>query len=112
MGTKNNPAPYDCYANANPDEPMFVLLGRDKFGASLVRMWALARESDDENPDKLQEARDCADAMAEWCTAEEGKNTERVLAWLPFDVLAEELRRRGATVQPVPQGGNFVTPNV
>jgi hypothetical protein len=106
MGTKNNPAPYDCYANANPDEPMFVLLGRDKFGASLVRLWALARETDDEDPAKLQEARDCADAMAEWCNAA-GKNSERVLAWLPFDVLAEELRHRGATVQPVVHGGDF-----
>jgi hypothetical protein len=105
MGTKNKPAPYDCYANAHPDEPMFTLLGRDKFGASLVRLWALARETDDESQAKLQEARDCADAMAEWCNAV-GKNSERALAYLPFDVLAEELRQRGATVQCVPHGGD------
>lgn len=29
MGTKNNPGAFDCYANAEPDEPMFVLLARD-----------------------------------------------------------------------------------
>lgn len=106
MGTKNNPAPYDCYANANPDEPMFVLLGRDKFGASLVRLWALARETDDEDPAKLHEARAYADSLAAWCN-KAGKYSERVLEWLPFDVLAEEMRRRGAFVKPVPHGGNF-----
>ena len=26
MGTKNNPGKFDCYANAKPDEPLFVLL--------------------------------------------------------------------------------------
>ncbi|HAW11807.1 MAG TPA: aspartate decarboxylase, partial [Chloroflexi bacterium] len=29
MGTKNNPGKFDCYDDAHPDEPMFVLLGRD-----------------------------------------------------------------------------------
>ena len=29
MGTKNNPGKFDCYEHAKPDEPMFVLLGRD-----------------------------------------------------------------------------------
>jgi hypothetical protein len=40
MGTKNNPAAYDCYANAWPDEPMFILLARDPDAASIVRLWA------------------------------------------------------------------------
>lgn len=43
MGTKNAPAPFDCYANAEPDEPMFVLLARDRVGALTVRMWAALR---------------------------------------------------------------------
>lgn len=38
MGTKNNPGTFDCYANAAPDEPMFVLLGRDKHAPLLVRL--------------------------------------------------------------------------
>lgn len=46
MGTKNSPGNFDCYSNADGDEPMFVLLGRDKFAASLVRMWALAHHPD------------------------------------------------------------------
>lgn len=27
MGSKNNPGKYDCYEAADPDEPMFILLG-------------------------------------------------------------------------------------
>jgi hypothetical protein len=30
MGTKRNPGLSDCYAKAEADEPMFVLLARDK----------------------------------------------------------------------------------
>lgn len=40
MGTKNNPGTFDCYANAKPDEPMFVLLARDKKAPEIVRAWA------------------------------------------------------------------------
>jgi hypothetical protein len=105
MGTKNNPGAYDCYANAHPDEPMFILLGRDAFAGSLVTLWAEARETDGEDPAKVQEARDCADAMDEYCGAL-GKPLAEVLAWLPFDLLADELRRRGATVTPIPHGGD------
>lgn len=63
MGTKNNPGSFDCYANAEPDEPMFVLLGRDKNAPSLVDLWARQREVNEEDPVKVQEARDCANAM-------------------------------------------------
>ena len=40
MGTKRSPGAYDCYANAKPDEPMFVLLGRDERAPALVHAWA------------------------------------------------------------------------
>lgn len=63
MSTKNNPGKYDCYANAAPDEPMFVLLGRDPSAAILVRLWATIREMQGEDADKVAEARLCADAM-------------------------------------------------
>lgn len=43
MATKNNPGVYDCHANAEPDEPMFVLLGRDTASPFAVKMWALER---------------------------------------------------------------------
>lgn len=63
MGTKNNPGQFDCYANAGPDEPMFVLLGRDKHAAGLVRLWAMLRHKDGEDEAKVAEALACADAM-------------------------------------------------
>lgn len=66
MGTKNNPGAFDCYANAEPDEPMFVLLGRDKHAAALVFLWAAMRELDGEDPAKVDEATNCANSMVEW----------------------------------------------
>jgi len=66
MGTKNNPGAFDCYANAEPDEPMFVLLGRDKHAPTLVWLWATLRELDGEDLAKVQEARECCAKMMEW----------------------------------------------
>lgn len=94
MGTKNNPGRYDCYANAHPDEPMFVLLGRDRFGGSLVRMWAAVREVFRDDAKKIAEARACAVAMDAWSDSKRGFHHE-VLEWLPFDILAAEWKRRG-----------------
>lgn len=99
MGTKNNPGSYDCYANAHPDEPMFVLLGRDKIGASLVDLWADFRENAGEDPAKVAEARLCAENMRQWCSRQTGKFPLRILQCLPFETLANELRLRGATVE-------------
>jgi hypothetical protein len=43
MGTKNEPGTFDCYDVAEDDEPMFVLLARDKSAPDLVRQWAEQR---------------------------------------------------------------------
>lgn len=69
MGTKNNPGSFDCYLNADPDEPMFVLLGRDPIGAALVRLWAASRPALNKPGDaaKIAEATACAAAMEAWC---------------------------------------------
>lgn len=74
MGTKNNPDSYDCYTNADPDEPMFVLLGRDKHAPTLVWLWSLLRELDSEDPAKVAEARDCVEDMIQW-QVQHGKQT-------------------------------------
>jgi len=66
MGTKNNPGAFDCYANAHPDEPMFVLLGRDRDAPELIRCWADLREARGESAEKVAEARACADACEAW----------------------------------------------
>lgn len=64
MGTKNNPGDFDCYLNAEPDEPMFVLLARDPDAPMLVEMWARIRERvGTTNPLKIEEALQCADDM-------------------------------------------------
>lgn len=66
MGTKNNPGDYDCYENAEPDEPMFILLARDPMAPILVRLWADLRAQNAGNPTKVAEARGCANQMEDW----------------------------------------------
>lgn len=66
MATKNNPGKFDCYDKAEPDEPMFVLLGRDKHAPALVWLWAALRGMDKESPEKLEEAMNCAAEMIHW----------------------------------------------
>lgn len=69
MGTKNNPGKFDCYANAAPDEPIFILLGRDPDAPETVRFWAERRKlaiEDGLSTDtmaKVNDAHDCAMAM-------------------------------------------------
>lgn len=69
MGTKNNPGEFDCYANAAPDEPMFVLLARDFQAPALIEEWARCREQRGDAVGKVQEARECASAMTAWRNA-------------------------------------------
>lgn len=80
MGTKNNPGKFDCYANALPDEPMFVLLGRDPSAPELIEGWAGQRIYDiavgrrpPSDMAMVEEAQDCAKAMRSWRAANNGK---------------------------------------
>lgn len=66
MGTKNKPGNFDCFLNAHPDEPMFVLLARDPLAADLVEEWARRREQSRGPSAKVEEARVCAATMREW----------------------------------------------
>ena len=75
MGTKNNPGEFDCYANADRDEPLFVLRASDPLAPMLVRNWAecyrMQKTAEDGTPTdktvrKYTEALECADQMAEW----------------------------------------------
>lgn len=66
MGTKLNPGKFDCYTNAAPDEPMFILLARDRHAPALVRAWAAWRRAAGEDPFKVAEAEACAEAMERW----------------------------------------------
>ena len=80
MGTKSDPGLFDCYGNALPDEPMFILLGRDPDFYRLVTKWANKREHDIQCGERpvsdmaiVQEARECAYVGAEWRRANPGK---------------------------------------
>lgn len=69
MGTKLKPGKFDCYNNAEPDEPMFVLLGRDPLAPLLVELWADVRANlvtAEGEEEKLTEARACAKSMRNW----------------------------------------------
>lgn len=68
MGTKANPGRYDCYEKAEPDEPLFVLLARDRHAPGLVWLWSVLRELDADEA-KAHEARECVIAMIEWAAA-------------------------------------------
>jgi hypothetical protein len=73
MGTKNNPGKFDCFANAEPDEPMFVLLARDVAAPIVVELWAAEREAlinagkkPESDRAMVDEAHHCASQMRSW----------------------------------------------
>jgi hypothetical protein len=75
MGTKNSPGKFDCYDNAEPDEPMFVLLARDVIAPEIVERWAYARRvlirhghKPQSDAPMVDEAMQCAKAMRAWRT--------------------------------------------
>ena len=72
-GSKNQPGVFDCYSNAEPDEPMFIVLARDATAPLVVEMWAAERELAITRGEKpmsdiavVSEARQCAKNMREW----------------------------------------------
>lgn len=92
MGTKSNPGNFDCYDSAEMNEPMFILLARDKLAPSLVQIWAAVRSGDneyalaefarmictlgdyDKNANlKAEEARKCAEQMEKWFSENNSK---------------------------------------
>jgi hypothetical protein len=80
MGSKNQPGAFDCYANALPDEPMFVLLARDKCAPAAVEKWIELREglikigmAPESDRAMLAEARQCLASMVAWREANDGR---------------------------------------
>ena len=71
MATKNNPGEYDCYAKADPDEPMFTLLARDPSAPTIIEAWCQDRLMrglvyNEETEAQIKEARCCAFNMKRW----------------------------------------------
>ena len=80
-GSKLNPGKDDCYTEALPDEPIFVLLARDDSAPELVEAWATRRLSDitkcvrpPEDREKVTRAVALATKMRHW-------REERYGAW-------------------------------
>jgi hypothetical protein len=69
MGTKQQPGAYDCYAGAELNEPMFILLGRDPMAGPLVRIWAKLREDMGEDPAKVHDANLTAAELERWAVS-------------------------------------------
>lgn len=69
MGTKTSPGQFDCYANAEPNEPMFVLLGRDPSAAFAVRAWIRHRIVTGKNlpsDNQIQEGLKLVEELERW----------------------------------------------
>lgn len=109
MGSKLQPGNFDCYTNALPDEPMFILLARDECAPAIVEKWAEYRRgliTIGEKPasDELMiaEALQCAEAMRAWREKNDGK--WRNSASPPVSDASREAWR---PIKTAPKDGNF-----
>ena len=68
MGTKRNPGKYDCYSHLHPDEPHFVIMGRDPAARATIEAWLDERKrlGQDDSIEKQDEAMECLEAMENW----------------------------------------------
>ena len=78
METKNNPTPGSCLAKALPDEPMFILLARDRCAPDTIRFWADQRsqlgveQGESQDAEQLLEALETAEEMGAWRARNDG----------------------------------------
>jgi len=68
MSTLNNPGHFDCLEKlkTKPDMPFFVLLGSDPCAIASIQVWAEAAAANGVPAPKVEEARQCAQAMMQW----------------------------------------------
>lgn len=59
----------DCLAKAKPGEPMFIILGRDPDGGTIVRLWAERRLAAGGDPEHANPVFVIADRMDDWRAA-------------------------------------------
>lgn len=101
MGTKDNPGAFDCYEKAEPDEPFFMLLARDKHAPTLVWLWATLRELDGEDKAVVAEARSVVGDMIGWAYLHGRKSTG--LGQSTLAGVCELIRTANAAQTKVPQ---------
>ena len=73
MGTKNNPGKFDCYAKADPDEPIFVLRGNDPTAAQTIQLWIRLNEFSGTSSEKIAEATRVIGEMRGWAFKQGGR---------------------------------------
>lgn len=67
MSTKANPSPNDCYLKAEPEEPLFTLLGRDPTAPFVVIFWAKMRTlAGLSTPEHVAEAMATSEELRDW----------------------------------------------
>jgi len=104
MGTKNNPGEFDCYENAEPDEPMFILLARDPLAPLLVELWADVRAVLVGDDKKIAEARTCVQSMRNWPITKKLNHKVSVDENLRFEIVNAIVQSYlGAVEQVVPE---------
>lgn len=98
MPTKQNPGAFDCYKAALPDEPIFVILGRDPAGPATLEYWAaqrikMGKTVADDDKDRLRVAFDEAKEMQEWRDRMMDASVEGIPPWrLPVHFPLDEDR--------------------
>lgn len=86
MPTKQNPGLFDCWKVALPDEPIFVILGRDPAGPATLEYWAaqrirMGKTVADDDKDRIRVAFDEAKEMQEWRDRMMDASVEGIPPW-------------------------------
>lgn len=95
MPTKQNPGAFDCYKAALPDEPIFVILGRDPAGPATLDFWAAQRIKrgktvGDDDKSRIGAAIDEAKKMQDWRSRMLEASVDGVPPWrLPVHFIGE-----------------------
>jgi hypothetical protein len=77
MWSKSKPGPFDRSTEAESEEPIFVLLGRDPVAFLLVSLWIGVHDVMGDNaPDVALDAAQCVLALEQWARTH-GGNVER-----------------------------------
>lgn len=79
MGTKAEPGRFDGYGKAEPDEPIFTLLGRDPAAPKLIRAWVFEHQNAKTDGVQLMEALAVADEMDQYLIARNKRVTAPVI---------------------------------
>jgi alkanesulfonate monooxygenase SsuD/methylene tetrahydromethanopterin reductase-like flavin-dependent oxidoreductase (luciferase family) len=80
MGSKSQPGFYSYLGKAEPDEPVFVLMGRDPLAPDLIRRWADTAQANGERRDKVAEAYALAKQFEEYAHDFKNRPTNVIIA--------------------------------